>query len=91
MVAANKNVWLNIIEQAYCCYITMGRGRKGAFYQGNKKNKRSCGPLPKEERIYTMNGERKTPNQTIIDLPEEVLKALGQMNPCDVANILVNN
>ena len=72
----------------------MGRGRKGAFDQGNKKNKRNCGPLPKEERkkerIFAIFGERKTPNQTFIDLPEEVLKALGQMNPRDVANILVN-
>ena len=81
---------LNIIEQAHCCYITMGRGRKGAFDQGNKKNKRSCGPLPKEERIFSICGEKRTPNQTIIDLPGEVLKALGQMNPRHVANILVN-
>ena len=69
----------------------MGRGRKGAFNQGNKKNKISCGPLPKGDRIMFTYNERKTPNQTIIDLPEEVLKALGQMNPRDVANILVNN
>ena len=68
----------------------MGRGRKGAFDQGNKKNKRSCGPLPKEDRIMSPFGKKQTPNQTIIDLPEEVLKALGQMNPRDVANILVN-
>ena len=68
----------------------MGRGRKGIIIQGTKKDKSNCGPLKKEERIYSMNGERKTPNQTIIDLPEEVLKALGQMNPRNVANILVN-
>ena len=68
----------------------MGRGRKGAFDQGNKKNKRSCGPLPKEDRIFFPFGKKQTPNQTIIDLPEEVMKALGQMNPRDVANILVN-
>ena len=69
----------------------MGRGRKGAFDQGNKKDKRSCGPLPKEERIFANYGKKRTPNQTNIDLPEEVLKALGQMNPRDVVNILVNN
>ena len=68
----------------------MGRGRKGAFDQGNKKNKISCGPLPKEDRIMLQFGKKQTPNQTIIDLPEEVLKALGQMTPRDVANILVN-
>ena len=70
----------------------MGRGRKGVVDQGNnRKNKTSCGPLPKEERIIVPFGKKRTPNQTIIDLPEEVLKALGQMNPRDVANILVNN
>ena len=68
----------------------MGRGRKGIIIQGTKKDKRNCGPLKKEERIFATYGERKTPNQTIIDLPEEVLKELRQMNPRDVANILVN-
>ena len=69
----------------------MGRGRNGAVDQGTKKDKSNCGPLPKEDRIKFHFGKIKTPKQTIIDLPEEVLKALGQMNPRDVANILVNN
>ena len=69
----------------------MGRGCKGIIIQGTKKDKSNCGPLKKEERIYSMNGERKTPNQTIIDLPEEFLNVFRQMNPRDVANILVNN
>ena len=56
-----------------------------------KKNKRSCGPVPKEDRSIVPFGKKRTPNQTFIDLPEEVLKSLGQMNPRDVANILVNN
>jgi len=68
----------------------MGRGRKGVVDQGNK-NKRSCGPLPKEERITVPYGGKRTLNQTIIGLPEEVLDVLRQMNPRDVANILVNN
>ena len=81
---------LNEIKQARHHYITMGRGRKGVVDQGNK-NKRSCGPLPKEERITVPYGGKRTPNQTIIGLPEEVLYVLRQMNPRDVANILVNN
>ena len=68
----------------------MGRGRKAIIYQGNKKDKISSGPLPKEDRIMLLFGKKRTPKQTIIDLPEEVLKALGQMNPRDVVNILVN-
>ena len=55
---------LNIIEQAHFCYITMGRGRKGVIDQGNKKNKRSCGPLPKEDRSIVPFGKKRTPNQT---------------------------
>ena len=70
--------------------LQMGRGRNAVIEQGNKKNKSSCGPLTKECKIFIPFGKRKTPNQTIIDLPEEFLKALGQMNPRDVANILVN-
>jgi len=30
-------------------------------------------------------------NQTIVDVPEEVLNELRQMNPRDVANIIVNS
>ena len=55
-----------------------------------KRLKEIVAHFQKEERIFAMNGERKTPNQTIIDLPEEVLNTLRQMNPRDVANILVN-
>ena len=69
----------------------MGRGRKGVIDQGNKnKNKRSCGPLPKEDRKFFHAGLKTPANQTIIGLPEEVLNVLRQMNPRDVANILVN-
>ena len=82
---------LNEIKQALHHYITMGRGCKGVIDQGNnKKDKRSCGPLPKEERIMVPYGGKQTSNQTIIGLPEEVLNVLRQMNPRDVANILVN-
>ena len=82
---------LNEIKQARHQYITMGRGRKGVIDQGNnKKDKRSCGPLPLEERIMVPYGGKRTPNKTIIGLPEEVLNVLRQMNPRDVANILVN-
>ena len=89
-----KNMGLNLneIKQARHHYITMGRGRKGVIDQGNnKKDKRNCGPLPKEDRNVFHAGLKTPANQTIIDLPEEVLNAFRQMNPRDVANILVNN
>ena len=69
----------------------MGRGRKGVIDQGNK-NKRSCGQLPKEDRKVFHVGLKTSSNQSIIIvLPEEFLKVFRQMNPRDVANILVNN
>ena len=82
---------LNEIKQKRHYYITMGRGRKGVIDQGNNKNKRSCGQLPKEDRKVFHAGLKTPANQTIIDLPEEVLNAFRQMNPRNVANILVNN
>ena len=91
MAAANKNMGLNIIKQAHHHYITMGRGRKGVIDQGNNKNKRNCGQLPKEDRKAFHAGLKNPANQTIIDLSEEFLNAFRQMNPRDVANILVNN
>ena len=68
----------------------MGRGRKSIIVQGNSKKKKECGPLPKQERNAFRLASKKPTNQTIIDLPEEVLNAFRQMNPRDVANILVN-
>ena len=63
----------------------MGRGRKGVVTQGNGEL------LPKEDRIIFPIGKKETPNQTIADIPEEVLNELRQLNPRAVANILVNS
>jgi len=69
----------------------MGRGRKGVIDQGNKKIKKDCGPLPKPDRNGFRYGFKKIPvNQTIFDIPEELLNAFRQIDPRDVANILVN-
>jgi len=71
-------------------YITMGRRRKGVINQGNKKNNKTGRLLPKEDRKAFCFGIKTPANQTFVYLPEEVLKALSQMDPRDVANILVN-
>ena len=68
----------------------MGRGRKGVINQGNKKNIKTGGLLPKEDRILFWARFKKPINQTFVDLPEEVLNFFRQMNPRDVVNILVN-
>ena len=79
----------NEIKQERCHYITMGRGRKGVIEQG-KKNK-SGDLLPSEDRKFFWSGIKKLANQTpVYYLSEEFLNSFRQMNPCDVANILVN-
>ena len=67
----------------------MGRGRKRVIKQGCKEKKES-GLLPKEDRMYFCGLSKNPVNQTIVDIPEEVLKSLRQLNPRDVVNILVN-
>jgi len=54
------------------------------------KNNETAHLLPEEDRNVFCLGIKTPDNQTFIDLPEEVLKALSLMNPRDVANILVN-
>jgi len=70
----------------------MGRGRKGNIMQGFKKQKKEYGPTIMTDRGILGVGQRKIPaDQTsVYCLAEEVLKALGQMKPRDVVNILVN-
>ena len=55
-----------------------------------KKNK-SGDLLPNEDRKFFWSGIKKPANQTpVYYLSEEVLKSFRQMNPRDVANVLVN-
>ena len=68
----------------------MGRGRKGVIKQGCKEKKES-GLLPKEDKMFFCGRSNNPANQTIVDIPEEVLNELRQLNPRDVANILVNS
>jgi len=67
----------------------MGRGRKGIVVQG-KQNKKECGPLPEQDRKFFHFSSKIPVNQTIFDIPEELLNAFRHMDPRDVANILVN-
>jgi len=68
----------------------MGRGRKSIVAQGKSK-KKECGPLPMQERNFFYLSSKNLANQTILDIPEEVLNELRQLNPRDIANILVNS
>ena len=68
----------------------MGRGRKSIIVQGKNK-KKECGPLPMQDRNFFCFSSKNPTNQNILDIPEEVLNELRQLNPRDVANILVNS
>jgi len=64
----------------------MGRGRKGLVNQSGKKITKT--PAGKDNNVWFYTATTNKP--PTIALPEEFLKALGQMNPRDVANIIVN-
>jgi len=68
----------------------MGRGRTSFISQGKSKIKKQCGPLPKGDRELIRLSPKNPSNQNILDIPEEFLKALGQLNPRDIVNIIVN-
>jgi len=68
----------------------MGRGRKSIVVQGKNKRK-ECGPLPMQDRNFFTISSKNPTNQIIVDIPEEVFNELRQLNPRDVANILVNS
>ena len=70
--------------------LQMGRGRKSIIVQGKNK-KKECGSLPMQDRNFFNLSSKNPANQTILDIPEEVLNELRQLNPRDIANILVNS
>jgi len=64
----------------------MGRGRKGFVNQSEKKVTKT--PTGKDNIAWFSKATTNKP--PTVALSEEFLKALGQMNPRDVANIIVN-
>ena len=59
----------------------MGRGRKGVMNQSNKKIVKRCGLIPNQDRQMFIDGIKPAVNQTVVELPEDVLNELRQMNP----------
>ena len=68
----------------------MGRGRNGVLIQGDTKINKKCGRLLNRNNKLVRFEIKPQVNQTVVDLPENVLNKLRQMNPREVANILVN-
>ena len=68
----------------------MGRGRKGVLIQSTKKKtKKRGGILPKKDNQVFIVGERYTGIQKVVVMEEDVLNELRQINPQELANILV--
>jgi len=68
----------------------MGRGRRGVLKLADR-NKKQFGQLPMGDRVLIPVRVKTTEVQPPVFLPEEVLNQLKKMNPCAVANILVNS
>jgi len=66
----------------------MGRRRSGIVNQSEKKINKTHMANGKNNIAWLSGLESNKPST--VALPEEFLKALGQLNPRDVANILVN-
>ena len=69
----------------------MGRGRKGVTNQSNKKITKNHMADEKNNVTWLIGLDDTTNKPQNFDIPEEFLKALGQLNPRAVANILVNS
>jgi len=67
----------------------MGRGRRGVLKLADR-NKKQLGQLPMGDRVLIPVRVKTTEVQPSVFLPEEVLNELRQLNPRDVANIIVN-
>jgi len=66
----------------------MGRGRTGIVNQSDKKMNKTHMANGKDNFAWLSGVTTNKPST--VALPEEFLKTLGQMNPRDVVNILVN-
>jgi len=68
----------------------MGRGRKGVTNQSNKKITKNHMADEKNNVTWLIGLDETNKPQNVV-IPKELLNAFMQMNPRDVANILVNS
>jgi len=66
----------------------MGRGRSGIVNQSDKKITKTHMANGKDNFAWFSKATTNKPST--VAFPEEFLKALGQMNPRDFVNIIVN-
>ena len=64
----------------------MGRGRKGAMIQSNKKEKKMWKISEKDKQVFILGATKG--KQKVAVMPEDVLNELKQIDPRELANIL---
>ena len=68
----------------------MGRWRKGVLIQSSKKDDKKSWSIPdKDNKVFIVGNKHLANNQTVVELPEDVLKELRQMNPSVLAKTLM--
>ena len=65
----------------------MGRGRKGVFSQSAKKEDGKWLISEKDKQIFVLGATKG--KQKVVVMPEDVLNELRQIDPRELANILV--
>ena len=69
-------------------YKEMGRGRKGAMSQSAKKEDKKWLISEKDKQVFIF-GVKNTCKQKVAVMPGDVLNELRQIDPRELANILV--
>ena len=64
----------------------MGRGRKGAMTQSNKKENKMWKISEKDKQVFVLGATKG--KQKVVVMPEDVLNELRQIDPRKLANIL---
>ena len=64
----------------------MGRSRKGAMTQRNKKENKMWKISEKDKQVFVLGATKG--KQKVVVMPEEVLNELRQIDPRVLANIL---
>ena len=67
----------------------MGRGRKGVLNQSYKKDIKRGMSIPEKDNQLIKDGVINTCKQKVVVMQEDVLNELRQINPRELANILV--
>ena len=78
--------FISIEEMCRLYRKQMGRGRKGAMTQRNKKENKMWKISEKDKQVFVLGATKG--KQKVVVMPEDVLNELRQIDPRVLANIL---